>query len=162
VKAVAAQDYAWKNYFDMQRGPYRIACVMEEGMSDEPLKLTGNFVDLLDTGYPLLKEKLLQPGENTLLFDLDRVKGETVRIIGTSARIFSLEETKSGYSLTCKAADRVDVVIRLKVNKPVFRAEILDEQGMQLKVDTVFDEKSSTVLLCFPSTNQMTTINLTK
>ena len=160
VKEVAAPEYGWKNYLDMVRGPYRITCVMDEGMTGDSLELTGNFVDLLDNTYPVIRKKVLHTGENSLLFDLDAVKEDPVRIIGTSARIFSMEETESGYTITCKAASRINVAMRLKVSKPVFKAKIVNEQGMQLEVDTIYDEKSSTVYLCFPSDNTLTTLYL--
>lgn len=161
VKEVAAPEYIWKNHFHMQRGPYRIACVMEEGMTGEPLELTGNFVDMLDNRYPILPKKVLQPGENTLLFDLDAVKQVPLRVIGTSARIFSLEETEQGYTITCKGAARINVTMRLKLEKAVSTADAVDEQGRKLEVDTLWDERTSTVLLNFPSTNSMTTLYLT-
>lgn len=160
VRDVAAPGFVWTNRFDMQRGPYRIACVMEEGMTGENLELNGNFVDLLHNDYPLVDRKVLRPGENALLFDMDAVRDEPVRIIGTSARIFSLEETERGYTVTCKAAARVNVTMRLKLAKAVSAATAVDETGMQLKVDTIWDEESGTVLLSFPSTNAMTTIHL--
>lgn len=160
VRNVAAPDYVERNHFAMQRGPYRIAAVMEEGMNEDVLTLRGTFADLLENDFPILREKVLQPGDNALLFDLDAVKEERVRIIGTSARIFSLEETEAGYTLTCKAAAGITVHMRLKLAKPVFSASAVDEQGKQLKVDTKWDEKTSTLLLAFPSTNAMTTIYL--
>ena len=160
VAKVAAPEHTWKNYFDMQRGPYRIACVMEEGMGQEAHTLRGNFVDLLASDYPILREKVLQPEDNALLFDLDAAKQEPVRVIGTSARIYSLEETEEGYRLTCKAAARVPATMRLKLKMPVLSAFAVDETGMQLKVDTKWDAETSTVLLSFPSTNAMTTVHL--
>ena len=156
----------------MQRGPYRIACVMEECRSDESLVLKGSFVDLLDNAYPKvlnlpqILDHYIAHQEQVIIrrtqFDLDKAKEEPVRVIGTSARIFSLEETDTGYTLVCKAADRVNVTMRLKLNNPICSTTAIDETGMQLKVDTVWDEESSTVFLSFPSTNQMTTVYLTK
>ena len=161
LRNVISVNFTWKNYFDMQRGPYRIACVMEECRSEEPLELTGSFVDLLDNAYPIVKEKILRPGEHALLFDLGKVKEKPVRIIGTSARIFSLEETDTGYTLACKAADRVNVTMRLKLAKAVHTAKAVDEHGAALIAECAWDAETSTVLLSFPSTNSMTTVQLT-
>lgn len=161
LRSAVSSDFVWKNYFDMQRGPYRIACVMEECRSEEPLVLKGSFVDLLDNAYPIVKEKILRPGEHALLFDLDKVQQEPVRIIGTSARIFSLEETDTGYTLVCKAADRVNVTMRLKLAKPVHTAKAVDEHGAAVTAECAWDAETSTVLLHFPSTNAMTTVQLT-
>lgn len=160
VRKTAAPDYQWRSHFHMKRGPYRIACNMEEGMKEQPLVLSGTFVDLLENDFPILREKVLQPGENALLFDLDAVKGEKVRIIGTSARIFSMDETEEGYLLTCKAAADITVHMRLKLDRKITTATATDETGRVLTVDCCWDEVTSTVLLAFESTNSMTTIQL--
>lgn len=161
VRNTAFPDYVWHSHFDMKRGPYRIACVMEEGMTQQPLTITGTFVDLLENDFPVIHEKTLRSGENTLLFDLDAVKSEPVRILGTAARIFSLEDTASGYTLTCKAAGEITVHMRLKLARKVTRALALDESGRHLPVDCRWDDTTSTVLLAFDSTNEMTTLSLT-
>ena len=160
VKNVAAPDYSWKNFFDMQRGPYRIISVMEEGMTEDAHTVYGRYVDMLDPHYPIVEEKTIHPGENALLFDLDAIAQEPVRIIGTSARIFSLEETQRGYEITCKAAARVNVILWLKLDRPVSAAKAVDEAGMQPEVSLDWDAERSTLLLSFPSTNAMTRVIL--
>ena len=37
-----------KNNFYLERGPYVIAAVMDESVSDEPLKIEGCYIDLFD------------------------------------------------------------------------------------------------------------------
>lgn len=107
-----------------------------------------------------MKERVLSPGENALLFDLDAVKDEPVRVIGTSARIFSLEETEKGYFIRCKAASDITVHMRLKLNKPVCSASATDETGSSISVECTWDKDTSTVLLAFESTNSVTEIDL--
>lgn len=160
VRSVAAPDFIWRNFFDMQRGPYRIAEVMEEGMTGEALTLRGVFADLLDNDFPIVREKVLQPGENALLFDLNAVREEPVRIIGTSARIFSLEETEEDCRITCKAAARIHVRMRIKLPKKIRFASAVDENGKTPAVSWEWDEETATVLVTFPSTNAMTTLVL--
>ncbi|MBQ3503341.1 MAG: hypothetical protein IJA75_01400 [Oscillospiraceae bacterium] len=160
VRETAAPDYSWRSWFHMQRGPYRIACNMEEGMCSQPLTIPGTFVDLLENDFPIVKQKILLPGENTLLFDLDKIRKESVRIIGTSARIFSLEETETGYSIACKAAAEITVHMRIKLGKTVMSASARDEEGTQVPVSCCWDEDTDTVLLTFPSTNSMTYVLL--
>jgi hypothetical protein len=59
-----------QNYLKLQRGPYVVASVMEESVSGEALRITGQFVDLFDPMLPVVTEKVLQPGERALLFDI--------------------------------------------------------------------------------------------
>lgn len=160
VRNLAAPGFAWRSYFDMQRGPYRIACNMEEGMNEQSLTITGTFVDLLENDFPIVSKKTLCSGGNTLLFDLNRARDEQVRIIGTSARIFSLEETEAGYMLTCKAAADITVHMRIKLAKQVYSVSAVDENGRVLEADCRWDRETSTVLIRFPSTNAMTTVFL--
>ena len=160
VRSIAAPGFEWHSWFDMRRGPYRIACNMEEGRGSQALTVSGTFVDLFENDFPIIKEKTLMPGENTLLFDLEAVQVETVRIIGTSARIFSLEEVEEGYTLTCKAAADITVHMRLKLGKKVTAASAVDENGNRIAVACDWDADTSTVLVTFPSTNAMTTVKL--
>lgn len=160
VRETAFPGYTWQNRYDMQRGPYRIISIMEEGMTENAHTVHGRYVDMLDPHYPIVEEKTIHPGENALLFDLNAIADKPVRIIGTSARIFSMEETQRGYEITCKAAARVDVTLRLKLGKPVSAAKAVDEAGMQPEVSLVWDAESSTLLLSFPSTNAMTRVIL--
>jgi len=162
VKAIAAPDFAWKNHFVMKRGPYLIAAVMEESVSDEALTMKGRFADMLSNHFELIDEKILNPGENALLFDLDEIESERIRIIGTAARIESLRETENAFSLVCKAAADVQVHIRLKLPCRVTEACAIDETGMQIPVECIWDDASSTVLLAFFSTNKKVTMTLRK
>ena len=129
-------------------------------MTGEALTLRGVFADLLDNDFPIVREKVLQPGENALLFDLNAVREEPVRIIGTSARIFSLEETEEDCRITCKAAARIHVRMRIKLPKKIRFASAADENGKTPAVSWEWDEETATVLVTFPSTNAMTTLVL--
>lgn len=60
-----------QNYLKLRRGPYIIASVMDESVSEAPLVITGRFVDLLDPMLPVVNEKTLLPNQRTLLYDLD-------------------------------------------------------------------------------------------
>ncbi|MBR6569907.1 MAG: hypothetical protein IKK75_05585, partial [Clostridia bacterium] len=162
VRANAAPGLQWKNHFLMKRGPYRIAAVMEESVSSEPLTLRGRFADLLTNDFTLVTEKTLTPGENALLFDLDAISDENIRIVGTGARIESLQEREDDFHLACKAAADVRVFIRLKLPSRVTYASAKDESGAQLNVHCTWDHDSSTVLLSFDSTNSRTEIHLMK
>ncbi|MCX5772151.1 MAG: hypothetical protein NTZ09_18010, partial [Candidatus Hydrogenedentes bacterium] len=44
--------------------------VLDESVSDEPLQLKGPFVDLFDATLPVVREKVLSPGQRALLYDV--------------------------------------------------------------------------------------------
>lgn len=160
VLQAACPDFVPTHVLDMQRGVYRIACVMDESISDAPYTIEGTFADMLDNDFALLRNRTLKPGENALLFDLDAIRDEHLRIIGTSARIFALDETEGGIRIQCKAASDIMVRMRLKVPGKVTLLSVKDENGPVENAACTWDEATSTVLISFPSTNSMTDIRL--
>lgn len=162
VRDAVSPAFEWKNHFVMRRGPYRIACVMEESVSDEPITLRGRFADLFSTRFDLITEKTLKPGQNALLFDLDDISNERMRIIGTAARVESLEEHGDRFELVCKAADDVQVNIRIRLPGKVISASAADENGVLHEVSCEWDEASSTVLLGYQSDNQRLFIRMNR
>ena len=63
-----------KNNYLLRRGPYLMAAVVDEGaVSDSPLALSGQFIDLFDPSLPIVKKKIVQPGEQTFLLDIKQV-----------------------------------------------------------------------------------------
>lgn len=147
-----------ESLFLMRRGPYLIGALMEESARSD-VGLHGHFADMLETGFPIIREKRMEPGGNALLYDLKTMAHEPMYIVGTSGRIFSLEDQGEKISLTCKAAADIAVHIRLKLPRPVTQIKAADEQGA-LDARMEWDEESSTVLITFQSTNSMTQITL--
>lgn len=82
---------AWKqqNYLLMRRGPYVIASVLDESVSEEPLTLHGHYVDLFDPILPVVRERTLQPNERALLYDIEwaRKQGTPARVLAAAARV---------------------------------------------------------------------------
>jgi hypothetical protein len=78
-----------QNYQCIRRGPYLVASVFDESMSDEPLRLEGTFVDLLDVGLPVLRGRVVRPGEWALLYDLDwaRANGSSLGVAAAATRV---------------------------------------------------------------------------
>ena len=159
VRDVAAPDFEWKNHFVLRRGPYLIAAVMKETPCEDSLTLQGRFVDLLTETFDVVEGKRLNPGENALLFDLDKA-AEPLRIIATTARIHALEETEKGLIIRCKAAADIHIRMRLKLPVCMKASAAVDEDGRVLQVISQWDASSSTLLLELPSTNRHTTITL--
>lgn len=143
-----------QNYFLMRRGPYRIANVMTESVSDQPLVLNGLYADLLTNDFHVLTQKTVYPGENALLFDFSEIESESVRIIGTSARVFDLSCKEDRFSLSVKAADTIAAQLRLRLPRPVFTIQALDEAGEKVDVSFSWDNESRTILLSYKSKNR--------
>ncbi len=161
VIAWAAPGFEPRNSFLMKRGPYRIAAVMEDSPVSRPLTLRGHFADLFSPEYEILTEKEILPGKTALLFDLDEPGPEKTRPVASTARLESLTETEAGYAVRCRTAEGIRVRMRLKLPRPVYRAEALTEDGRQLEADVCrWHAPTGTLLVSFPVCYQPLTVHL--
>ena len=152
-------EYAYKNHFIMKRGPYRVIACMEECLSDSPVTICGNFVDMLSDNFAPICEKTVKPGEVSILYDLDCMK-DNQAILATTARIESMTHTENGCEIVLKAALNIDVMMRLKLDAKGKNVYAKDETGEIKDMEASFDEKSGTLFIKFESTNQKTTVGI--
>lgn len=153
ILAEAGETWNYSNFLSLQRGPYRICSVMNESISEEPAVLTGLFADMLDPEYPVITHKSIAPDESAVLFDFQMIEGENIRIVGTSARISELKTAGEEIELKAKAADGIQVSIRLRLPGEVRRLQAESESG-PVDIRWKWDERSSTVLIRYFSENQ--------
>ena len=137
------------NSISIKRGPYIPAAVLDESVSGEPLKFSGLFADMFDIQYRIITEKTIAPDENALLFDIGAIEDESLRIIGTSARVLSLSAAEKSVSLTVKGTEDVHTFTRLRVPFAVNAAEGKLKDGTAVKIGAEYDPRSRTVLLSY-------------
>lgn len=138
-------DLEFSNRLEMTRGEYIISAVMDESVSDEPTVYKGLFADMYASDFAVVTEKTVRPGENAMLCDLDKIKDDTA-IIGTSVRIYSLENTGDKITMTAFGAGKLTANIRVKIPFVPAKATV-DGESCAMK----YDEKSKTVLVTFES-----------
>jgi hypothetical protein len=102
----------YKNYLRVKRGCYEVVAVLDESVSDEPLVLNGLYADMFTPDFSVVSGKVIQPGENALLLDLNE---NTDLVIGTSCRIYSLRVDYDKAVLTAKGAGELSAKIRLRL-----------------------------------------------
>ncbi len=141
--------WSCKNSIAIKRGPYIPAVVLDESVSGEPLKLSGLFADMFDIQYSIITEKTIAPDENALLFDVEAIEDEKLRVIGTSARVLSLSAAEQSVSLAVKGTEGVHTYTRLRVPFAVKTAEGKLRSGKAVRIDAEYDPKSRTVLLSY-------------
>ena len=156
--------WTYTNQLTIRRGPYIISAVMDESGGCIPLKthtFRGLFADMLEYDYKIITEKQLKEDENAILFDFSKIDGIKYRVIGCSARVFSLEETEggNGFSMKVKAADHIKAYLRIRLPKQVVSVKAEDEKGNTVPVQLIWDESSGTVLLSYESRNQLLKID---
>ena len=141
-----------RNYLKLQRGPYLIASVLEESVSDAPLNVTGNFVDILSANLPIVRTNDIKPGERILYYDLDTVKAKA-KVVAAAGRVRdeTLTETADGGTLTFSARGPLNTIGVARVLLPKAPKSVsCDPAAPELKHE--WDESSRTVLLTFPNT----------
>lgn len=157
--ALGGSEWKFTNQLTLRRGPYIISSIMNESkieVSEETHTFKGLFADMLTGDYAIVKEKSIKPDENAILFDFSKIGEAEWRVIGCSARIFSLEaaEDGNGFTMRIKAADNIRAFIRVRIPKPVVFVSARDEAGLEVPVDYSWDEESKTELFCYESRNQ--------
>ncbi|MBQ7153280.1 MAG: hypothetical protein IJR83_05010 [Clostridia bacterium] len=153
---IRKKGYEWtpRNYITEQRGPYLVAAVFSENKDTAPLKLKGFFTDMYSTDYMVWADPELNPGENRVYFDFSKIEGESLRIIGTSARVFRLEAKDDCVELEEKAAALVKVFTRIRVP---FQVSCDDPD-----IRCICDPQTRTVLISYDSRNERRMIRLQK
>ena len=126
-----------------------------EEITEEVHSFKGLFADMLTSNYAIVKEKAIGPDENTILFDFSKLEEIQWRVIGCSARIFSLEEESdgTGFTMKVKAADNIKAYIRIRIPKPVVFVSAKDEKGNEVPIEYTWDEESKTELFSYDSHN---------
>lgn len=146
-----------KNFISLRRDNYLITSVMDECESSEPFVHSGNFVDMLDPELGLVKEKIVNPGEFAVLYDLDRIKDKEAEIIGTSIRVDNLDLIGFGFNLqgggaNCKANVRLKLPRKLgkvRISIRLLEGDTLTNNIYNPEAEIKWDEETKTALISF-------------
>lgn len=111
--------YEQKNSFVLHRDPYVIASVVDESpISNEPLVLKGRFIDLFDPSLPVISEKVVSPGEQAFLYDVDKVADNTrPQVLAAASRQYDETFTSHSFSFVSKSPANTDNVMRILLPK---------------------------------------------
>lgn len=140
-----------KNSFYLERGPYDIISVLDENSSDQPYTVPGPVIDLFDPELPVLARKVIQPGEQSLLYDLRRTGGHlTPKVLATAARVYNATDNGRTFSFTAKSpANTLNSMRILLPGKPI-SVTVTDSGGQPAsEFQSSWDEGSHTEYLGF-------------
>jgi hypothetical protein len=150
-KDVKAGGLTFKNNFYLERGPYDIISVLDENDDSQPYIVKGPVIDLFDPELPVLAQKTVNPGEQALLYDLNRVVNKSQpKVLTSAARIY--DARVEGNSISFIAKSPVNTMNSARVllpSKPV-NVKITDHTGQVVSdVKTSWDTSSNTLYLEF-------------
>ena len=147
----------YKNHFYLERGPYVLASVVDESaISNEPLVLNGNYIDLFDPNLPVLKKKVVNPDEQAFLFDIDAVtKKRQPQVLASASRQYDEQTGKRSYSFIAKSPAETNNVMRI----------LLPKQPKNVKVSaqtftSEWDKATHTLLLQFENNPEGVQVNI--
>ncbi|HEV7621283.1 MAG TPA: hypothetical protein VGO09_06105 [Flavisolibacter sp.] len=139
-----------KNYFYLERGPYDIVSVMDESVSSEPLHIEGPVIDLFDPLLPVLTKKVINPGQQSLLYDLKRIKQMNVpKVLCAASRVYNEKSSSHSYSFITKSPANTNNVMRLLLPAKPLSILIKDADDKVIKSANDWDGLSNTCLLQF-------------
>ena len=140
-----------KNNLYLERGPYVITSVMDESVSTEPLTLKGIYIDLFDPTLPVLQEKIIRPGEQAFLYNVQQVKNKKKpAVLCGASRVYD-EISKSGfYSFVAKSPIQTNNVSRVLLPQKPAEVKVKNAAGELITdADYTWDDVSNTCLVKF-------------
>ncbi|MGQ7867847.1 hypothetical protein [Sunxiuqinia sp. sy24] len=146
-----AGELIFKNNFYLERGAYDLISVLDESVSDEPYVQKGRLIDLFDPKLPVLKEKIVLPGEQAYLFNVDRVEHQdTPQVLAAASRVYDEVITRESYSFIAKSPLNTTNVMRILLPENPIKCLVFDHEGKDLSnISWEWNEESKTGLLSF-------------
>lgn len=145
-------NFSFTNVYFLRRGHYIVTAVVDESVSEQPLILSGLYIDLFEPELPLKKKVVVEPNSQALLIDMSKVSDlKTPRVLAASFRESDESIAKHEYSFVAKSPSETDGVARVLLpSRP--KSVIVD--GEQVFDKTDWDQASKTYLLKFENSPQ--------
>ncbi len=145
-------NFSFTNVYFLRRGHYIVSAVVDESVSEQPLTLSGLYIDLFEPELPLKKKVVVEPNSQSLLIDMSKVSDfKTPRVLAASFRESDEFIAKHEYSFVAKSPSETDGVARVLLpSRP--KSVIVD--GEQVFDKTDWDQASKTYLLKFENSPQ--------
>ncbi len=137
----------FKNNYLLQRGPYTLAAVVDESVSNEPLTLNGKYIDMFDHTLPIKDVVTVTPNTQVMLLDVAKVKdGKKPQVLAASFRESDEKRAKGEYTFVAKSPIDTDGVARVLL--PSAPKSVLID-GKESLVSNAWDAASRTYLINF-------------
>ena len=145
----AAGKMIFSNFFALQRGPYIISSVMEEGVSHAPFTVKGTVIDLFDPKLSIVTDMKVMPGQQSFVYDLSKVNASKPKTLASASRIREEKEQKGNFSFTAKAPS--ETINAMRIFFPSKPGKVtLAKNGQPISFqESSWDELSHTLYLQF-------------
>ncbi|WP_419802308.1 hypothetical protein [Mucilaginibacter sp.] len=142
---------SFKNSLYLERGPYDVVAVLDENSDSKPYQIKGPVIDLFDPQLPVLAQKSVNPGEQSLLYVVNRVPDKTKpQVLASASRIYNEERTANKYSFVCKSPINTTNSMRVLLPAKPKNVSITNNKGEKVnEVKTSWNASSKTCYLSF-------------
>ncbi len=156
-------DLITKNSFYLERGPYDIISVLDENADTKPYTVHGPVIDLFDPQLPVLAEKTVNPGEQSLLYDLARTPNpKKPQVLASASRIYEPKASATDFSFIAKSPINTNNSVRVLLPAKPGAITVTDANGQPVPdVQSSWDASSNTEWLGFPNNPDGITVRLT-
>lgn len=146
------QPLTFQNYFRLKRGFYVIASVLKESISQEPLEIKGDYINLFDADLPVVHDYKLTAGHQALLFDLHALHSHKPRVLAVAGRVYDSSYTPQKRTFTFNTKGPLGTNNSMRIYLPSKPATlVLTSAGEKLSpVINKWDRASHTLLLQYP------------
>lgn len=146
-------DLVTKNSFYLERGPYDIISVLDENTDTKPYTVHGPVIDLFDPQLPVLAEKTVNPGEQSLLYDLARTPDrQKPQVLASASRIYEPKASPTDFTFIAKSPINTNNSVRVLLPAKPGTITVTDPKGQPVPdVQSSWDESSNTEWLGFPN-----------
>jgi hypothetical protein len=150
-KDAKAGKLVFKNSLYLERGPYDVVSVMDENADNKPYTIKGPVIDLFDPQLPVLAEKTINPGEQALLYNVNRVANKTKpQVLAGAARVYNEKVQGASYSFVAKSPIKTLNSMRVLLPAKPKVTKVTDSNGQEITdAKTSWDASSNTLYLGF-------------
>ena len=141
----------FKNSLYLERGPYDVVSVMDENADSKPYTIKGPVIDLFDPQLPVLAEKTINPGEQALLYNVNRVANKAKpQVLAGAARVYNEKVQGASYSFVAKSPIKTLNSMRVLLPAKPKVTKVTDSNGQEITdAKTSWDASSNTLYLGF-------------
>ncbi|HPG70341.1 MAG TPA: hypothetical protein PLO37_26170 [Candidatus Hydrogenedentes bacterium] len=147
-----------QNHLVVRRGPFVVASVLDESVSDAPLRLDGAFVNLFESGVPVRQAVALGPGERALLYDIDyaRRNGVRAKVVAAGARVRDERVEERSFHFVTRGPKATTANLRVLLPEAPERMSLSPETPLQ----SAWDAESGTLLMSFGNSAQDVAVDI--
>lgn len=138
-----------KNSLYLERGPYDVIAVLNENPDTKPYTVKGPVIDLFDPQLPVLAEKVVNPGEQSYLFDVKRVANKLKpQVLASASRVTNEQVSANKYSFVAKSPVNTQNAMRILLPAPAKKVVVTDANAQVITdVQSSWDASSKTLFL---------------